>query len=138
MSNAKKEKYLSIRLNENEAAIMEAICDHTLIKMTTILKYIVTTSMTTSRGNNIVIKHKVEEVNGKELVIYSHYFHLQKGSIKVQPGDKVTTGQHIAGVGSSGVSTGYHLHFAISKSSVITSGFNYAYDPNDWVYIHYP
>ena len=38
--------------------------------------------------------------------------HLQKGSVKVKTGQKVKAGQHLARVGSSGNSTGPHLHLA--------------------------
>jgi murein DD-endopeptidase MepM/ murein hydrolase activator NlpD len=41
------------------------------------------------------------------------FMHLLKGSILVDEGDMVATGQRIADVGSSGSSTGPHLHFEI-------------------------
>lgn len=39
------------------------------------------------------------------------YGHMRTGSIMVEPGDTVTCGQPIGQVGSSGCSTGAHLHF---------------------------
>ncbi len=56
-------------------------------------------------GNLIVIKH------GNDLATY--YGHLSK--IEISNGDKVTKGQLIGRVGSTGKSTGPHLHFEIRK-----------------------
>jgi murein DD-endopeptidase MepM/ murein hydrolase activator NlpD len=57
-------------------------------------------------GNYIVIKH-----DGGE---YSHLYHLQKGSLRVEPGEMVTRGQPIARVGFSGAATTYsHLHYQL-------------------------
>ncbi|MFH5806082.1 peptidoglycan DD-metalloendopeptidase family protein [Alienimonas sp. DA493] len=44
------------------------------------------------------------------------YLHLRKDSILVQPGDRVTAGQKIAEVGSSGRSSDPHLHFEVYKT----------------------
>ena len=55
-------------------------------------------------GNSIVIDH------GEG--IFSVYFHLDKRY--VEEGDMVTRGQLIAAVGSTGFSTGPHLHFTMS------------------------
>ena len=54
-------------------------------------------------GNVIYIKHE----DGSE----TRYAHNTKNLVKV--GDVVTQGQHIADMGSTGVSTGSHLHFEI-------------------------
>jgi murein DD-endopeptidase MepM/ murein hydrolase activator NlpD len=55
-------------------------------------------------GNHVLIKH------GEE---YSLYAHLKPGSVKVKVGDRVSQGQQIASVGSSGSSTEPHLHFHV-------------------------
>ncbi|MGY5871543.1 MAG: M23 family metallopeptidase [Candidatus Thorarchaeota archaeon] len=57
-------------------------------------------------GNYVIIKHNEGE--------YSHLFHLEKGSIVVSQGDRVTSGQKIGKIGFSGASTTYsHLHYQL-------------------------
>ena len=54
-------------------------------------------------GKLIVIKH--------EKGMTSHYGHCQE--LKARPGQHITAGQIIGTVGSTGISTGPHLHFEI-------------------------
>lgn len=54
-------------------------------------------------GNWVKVKH----ADGREL----YYGHMKKGTVAVKVGDKVTCGQKLGQVGSSGYSTGAHLHF---------------------------
>lgn len=63
---------------------------------------------TTSYGNHILIKHD----NG----LYTLYAHGQAGSICVSEGQRVKQGQQIMRVGSTGNSTGPHLHFEVRTS----------------------
>ncbi|QST03096.1 peptidoglycan DD-metalloendopeptidase family protein (plasmid) [Pontibacillus sp. ALD_SL1] len=58
-------------------------------------------------GNWVVIDH-----NTGYFSIYGHMFSNQ---IYVSVGQNVTKGQKIAAIGTAGTSTGYHLHFAVSK-----------------------
>jgi len=63
-------------------------------------------------GNAIVIQH----ANGK----YTQYAHLSR--IEVQVGQQVATGQQIAKSGSTGNSTGPHLHFEVRTGPNYGSG----------------
>jgi murein DD-endopeptidase MepM/ murein hydrolase activator NlpD len=47
---------------------------------------------------------------------YAFYAHLQPGSMAVKVGDRVRTGQKLAGLGNTGNSTAPHLHFHIMDS----------------------
>lgn len=62
----------------------------------------------TGFGNWIVIDH-----NNGYLTVYGHMYSNQ---LYVSPGQQVSKGQHIGGVGSAGTSTGAHLHFEVHKS----------------------
>ncbi len=61
-----------------------------------------------SYGNYIIIAH----YNG----LYTLYAHGQAGSIRVSEGQYVSQGQQIMNVGSTGNSTGPHLHFEVRTS----------------------
>lgn len=55
-------------------------------------------------GNHVVVNH------GDHRVVYAH---LRNGSVRVSPGQRVTCGQTLGQIGSSGCSTGAHLHFEV-------------------------
>lgn len=61
------------------------------------------------RGKVITIKHHFA---GR--YIYSNYAHLDE--ILVEPGEQVGEGQLIAKMGTSGYSTGPHIHFQIDTN----------------------
>ena len=44
------------------------------------------------------------------------YLHLQRGSVRVQPGQRIATGSPIARSGNTGRSTGPHLHFVVQRN----------------------
>lgn len=62
-------------------------------------------------GNFVVIEHKLNGM--RYLTLYAH---LRKGSLKVASGQKVSRGDQLAEVGSSGNSQVPHLHFGVYKA----------------------
>lgn len=59
-------------------------------------------------GNYVVVDHG----NGYETL----YAHMLNNSMRVKAGDRVTQGQKLGVMGSTGRSTGTHLHFEVKKS----------------------
>lgn len=62
-------------------------------------------------GNFVVIEHTIDNI--RYLTLYAH---LRKGSVTVSTGHKITTGQYIGDVASSGNSQIPHLHFGVYKA----------------------
>ncbi|WP_304226449.1 peptidoglycan DD-metalloendopeptidase family protein [Gracilinema caldarium] len=69
---------------------------------------VVDTGYDTNTGNYIIIAH-----HGGYKTLYAHL-----DVIRVKPGATVNTGERIGDVGSTGLSTGSHLHFSVFKNSV--------------------
>jgi murein DD-endopeptidase MepM/ murein hydrolase activator NlpD len=65
-------------------------------------------SLTSGYGNLAIVKHP----DGTE----TYYAHME--GFNVKEGDKVTTGQQLGRVGSTGSSTGSHLHFEVRRDGV--------------------
>ncbi len=78
-----------------------------------------------SYGNYIIIMHS----NG----LYTLYAHGQNGSRRVNKGDYVKQGQQIMSVGTTGNSTGPHLHFEVRTGS---GGWNNRVDPAPYLQGH--
>lgn len=80
-----------------------------------------------SDGNYVVLDFE----DGTEAL----YLHLKAGTISVNPGDRVTRGQVLGQVGSSGWICGVHLHFQVQGTCsswfcpAIQSGFDMIGDP---------
>jgi murein DD-endopeptidase MepM/ murein hydrolase activator NlpD len=66
-------------------------------------------------GNYVVLQHS----DGK----LSYYAHMRRGSLRVMPGQRVRCGDPLGLVGSSGNSTGPHVHFEVRVSSTATDSF---------------
>lgn len=60
-------------------------------------------------GNHVILEHNLED--GTK--IFTLYAHLLDGSINVIEGQEVCTGTVLGIMGSTGNSTGPHLHFEI-------------------------
>jgi murein DD-endopeptidase MepM/ murein hydrolase activator NlpD len=73
-------------------------------------------------GQHVIVQH---EINGA--MVQSIYGHMIFGSQTVSVGDTVTMGQIIGDVGSTGASTGPHLHFEIRP------GAGEAVEPLGWL-----
>jgi murein DD-endopeptidase MepM/ murein hydrolase activator NlpD len=67
------------------------------------------------RGNSVLIDHGAGVVSG--------YHHLQEATVSA--GDRVQPGDHIASMGSTGLSTGPHLHWELSIYGVNVDPFTW-------------
>ena len=76
---------------------------------------VVTAHYSSSAGNYIMIAH------GNRL--YTVYMHCSR--LAVKEGDSVVQGQTIGYAGSTGISTGSHLHFGVSKNGSYVNPLNY-------------
>lgn len=76
---------------------------------------VVTASYSSVSGNYVMINH-----GGGVFTVYMH-----ASSLAVSKGDQVSAGQTIAYVGSTGVSTGSHLHFGVSVGGAYVNPLNY-------------
>ncbi|MFD1716181.1 M23 family metallopeptidase [Amnibacterium flavum] len=72
-------------------------------------------------GNFAIIEHFVD---GKRITTL--YAHMQWGSLQVVPGQAVSVGDGVGRVGSTGLSTGPHLHFEVTEDGD-------SVDPYEWL-----
>lgn len=68
-------------------------------------------------GNAVIIDHG----NG----LWTLYGHMRTNSLTVEKGDTVKAGQKVGRVGSTGRSTGNHLHFTVYKKEVAVDPMKY-------------
>lgn len=85
---------------------------------------VATAAYSSSAGNYIIINHGTDS-NGN--VVCTVYMHCS--ALYVSAGDVVSRGQTIAAVGSTGVSTGNHLHFGVTVNGSYTSPWSYVSKP---------
>jgi murein DD-endopeptidase MepM/ murein hydrolase activator NlpD len=87
-------------------------------------------------ANSRAVPITLETVGGNHVILdlgkgrFGFYAHLQPGSLRVKPGDKVRRGQVLGLVGNSGNSTEPHLHFHISNgnSPLASEGLPYVFE----------
>ena len=83
-----------------------------------------------SYGNTIVIESN-RKFNGK--TVQFRYAHMQDGSLNLKPGQTIKAGDIVGKVGSTGRSSGPHLHFEVivDGQKVDPSTFFQIYTPNN-------
>ena len=72
-----------------------------------------------SGGNTIILSCMVDDL--EYIVLYAH---LYPNSNKVKKGDRVSHWQEIAGVGTTGYSTGNHLHYEVKLNNKYVDGMS--------------
>ena len=81
---------------------------------------VITATYSSSAGNYVIIDHGY---NANGVLIYSIYMHAS--ALYVSAGQSVSQGQTIAAVGSTGVSTGNHLHFGVMENGSYVNPLGY-------------
>ena len=87
-------------------------------------------------GSHVVVAHRLAEGG----LVFSVYAHLKTGSLAVRSGDPVAAGAPLGRVGSTGRSTGPHLHFEIRQPGDPASRWEHGrvLDPLAFVEAHMP
>jgi hypothetical protein len=78
----------------------------------------------------------IDEADGNFAILdvgggaYALYAHMQRGSVRVQAGDRVRRGDQIGSVGNTGNSQAPHLHFQMmdAPSGLASNGIPYVFD----------
>lgn len=82
--------------------------------------------------------HQPLDYGGNEVVleiapgIYAFYAHMQPGSIRVQAGETVTTGQVLGLLGNTGNSTAPHLHFELADGPDVLTANSLPFVIDSW------
>lgn len=77
-------------------------------------------------GNGVEILHMLE--NGQE--IYTFYGHMQDNTVSCKVGETIQKGQVIGIMGTTGMSTGDHLHFEVR----LKHGYGNDVDPTSYIF----
>jgi murein DD-endopeptidase MepM/ murein hydrolase activator NlpD len=107
--------HTGLDMNPGIGTPIQAIADGTVIEIG---------NPSGSYGVYAIIEHEVAGLRFTSL-----YGHMLQGSLAVKVGDVVAVGQLVGQVGSSGASTGPHLHFSIYLNGV-------AVDPYAWLKVN--
>ena len=98
---------------------VKAVCDGTIKKVSFPFKENVT-DKTGGGGNQIYLECPVDE-DVTYTVIYAH---LYPGTSKVREGQSVKAGDELAGIGTTGYSTGPHLHYQVKYNGDNVDGMS--------------
>lgn len=98
---------------------VKAVCDGTIKKVSFPFKENVT-DKTGGGGNQIYLECPVDE-DVTYTVIYAH---LYPGTSKVREGQSVKAGDELAGIGTTGYSTGPHLHYQVKYNGNNVDGMS--------------
>jgi Peptidase family M23/RTX calcium-binding nonapeptide repeat (4 copies) len=66
-------------------------------------------------GNHVIVRVRPD--------VYAAYGHVQPGSVAVEEGERVTTGQRLGLLGNTGNSTAPHLHFGLIDGPDLTGAY---------------
>lgn len=83
---------------------------------------VITIGTSGNYGNSILIRHKINNIH----TLYAH-----NSVLLVKEGDRVKKGQIIALAGSTGRSTGSHLHFEVRYQDIVLNPEHYFTPPGD-------
>lgn len=80
-------------------------------------------------GNHVMVDAGKFSADGKSGNLYIVYAHMATGSVKVKEGDKVSMGSDLGEMGSTGQSTGNHLHVGFYVRADVGFGNENTIDP---------
>ena len=112
---------------------VKAVCDGKIIKVS----FPYTENKTDKNGgggNQIYLECEVDD----EITYKVRYAHLYPGTAKVYEGQFVKAGTELAGVGTTGYSTGPHLHYQVIYEGSNVDGMSLIdFNENNFYYNHY-
>ena len=98
---------------------VKSVCDGTIKKVS--FKYSENvTDKNGGGGNQITLECPIDD----SLTYTVIYAHLYPDSARVKEGDSVKAGDEIAGIGTTGYSTGPHLHYQVEVESSVVDGMS--------------